>query len=58
MATVTVIWATMADAAIITDGAVDAAITTAGTGTVIIIVIGDIACAEAASGWLLRIRMC
>ena len=57
MATVTVIWAAMAVAAIIMDGAVDAAITTAGPGTVII-AIGDIACAEAAFGWLLRIRIC
>ena len=56
MATVTVTWV-VAVAAIITDGAADAAITTAGPGTVIIVAIDDIACAEAASGWLLRIRM-
>ena len=57
MAMVTVTWV-VADAAIIMVGVVDAAITTAGPGTVIIIAIDDIACAEAASGWLLRIRMC
>ena len=48
---VTVIWAAMAGADITTDGAADAAIITAGPGT-IIAATGEIDCAEATFGWL------
>jgi hypothetical protein len=51
MAMVTVIWVTMAAAAITMDGAVDAGIITAGPD-IVITAIGDIEHAKATSGWL------
>ena len=55
MATDTAIWAIMAAAVIITDGVADAAITTAGTVTAIIIAAGESIAQKPLPGGFLRI---